>query len=587
MRRLTSRRGRLLPLIALLGLSILIIDNPAVIPAPLGSPDAVLASAQIPPGFKMELYESGLNVPRFLSFSPEGDLYLANMGSGRVVVLPDRNHDGRPDRVVTFASGFASPNNVAFYNGAVYVGEISRIWRLVDTDGDLVADQRSVVIDNLPADGRHRTKTVGFGPDGKLYINVGSFNDDGPEEPGRGTIWQFNTDGTGGKVFSRGLRNVVGFAWDPASGQMWGADNGVDELGRNLPPEELNLLTDGGDYGYPYCIGNRQPNPNTPGGNCARTIAPTVTFPAHSAPLGMTFYNNWSFPRRYWGGLFVALHSIQYAEQRSIAFVPFKDGKPGQPQTFFANGEAWMGLAVDPYDGSLFASLDRVGTIYKISYTGAPETPTEISDPAPRSAPGKPKPVATTVLPGASRCFSETGKCLRGAFLDYWFTHGGLERLGLPVTGELTERLSDGKSYTVQYTERARLEWHPENRGKESQVLLGRLGADLAAPRASEQPFRPVGQCESCGPFYFAETKHTIGPELRGYWQRGGGIPVFGYPISEAFQERNPTDGKQYLVQYFERNRLEYHPENRGTAYEVLIGLLGVQTYQNRYGVRP
>ncbi len=554
---------------------------------PSGSTPTVRGeSLQLPPNFKMDVFETGLRTPRFLAFSPEGDLYVANMASGRIVVLPDRNHDGTPDSIVTFASGFASPNNVAFYNGAVYVGETSRIWRLVDTNGDLVADTRSVVIDNLPADGRHKTKTVGFGPDGKLYINVGSYKDDGPESAARATIWQYNADGSGGRVFASGLRNTVGFDWDPSTSLMWGVDNGSDNIGRNLPPDELNQLTDGGNYGYPYCIGDRQPNPVLPGSNCDRTVPAVTQFPAHSAPLGMTFYTGWSFPSGYWGGVFAAQHSISYPENRAIVFVPFKDGRPsGQPQTFVSTGDTWVGLAVDPYDGSLFASRDATGTIYKISYTGTAPTPAPAKGPAPVAVSGKPAPQLTAQLPGVSRCFSENGKCLRGAFLNYWFEHGGVAQFGLPVTDELTEKLADGKSYKVQYTERARFEWHPENRGKESQVLLGRLGFDLSAPRATEQSFRSVPPCGSCNLLYFKETGHSIGAELQGYWQRNGGIPVFGYPLSEAFDEKSPTDGKTYLVQYFERNRLEYHPENKGTQFEVLLGLLGVQSYQGRYGV--
>ncbi len=173
-----------------------------------------------------------------MSFSPDGDLYVAEFGltNNAVKVLPDRNHDGKPDRVVTFATGFLSPNNVAFYQGAVYVGEEEQIDRLVDTNGDLVADQRSVSIGNLPADGRHRTKTIGFGPDGKLYLNIGSFNDDSADVSGRATIWQYSADGTGGRVFASGLRNTVGFDWDPTTGQMWGTDNGSDDLGISLPP---------------------------------------------------------------------------------------------------------------------------------------------------------------------------------------------------------------------------------------------------------------------------------------------------------------------------------------------------------------
>ncbi|MDQ6693467.1 MAG: PQQ-dependent sugar dehydrogenase [Chloroflexota bacterium] len=580
-----SKRKHLPAALALLLSSTLFLGMASL---PSASAAPVTSLPQVPAGFTVQVFATGLNVPRFLSFSPEGDLYAADMGSGTVAVLPDRNHDGVADSVVSFASGFASPNNVAFHGGSVYVGELGRIWKLSDTNGDLVADTRSVVVDNLPSDGRHRTKTVEFGPDGKLYINVGSYSDDAPEGASRATIWQYNADGTSGKVFSSGLRNTVGFGWDPVGGAMWGVDNGADDLGRNLPPDELNLLVKGGNYGFPYCTGNRQPNPKVPGGNCANTIAPTVTFPAHAAPLGMAFYNASSFPQAYWGGLFVAQHSIQYAEARAIVFVPFKNGKPsGAPQTFSSTGVSWLGLAVDPYDGSLFASQDKTGTIYKISAVSPAPAPSDLSGPAPTAVPGKPAPQPAFVLPGVSRCFSETGKCLRGDFLNYWFTHGGLTQFGLPVTGELTEKLADGKSYTVQYTERARLEYHPENKGKESEVLLGRLGADLAGPRAGEEPFKSVPACGSCNLLYFKQTGHSIGAELQTYWQENGGIPVFGYPLSEAFQERSPTDGKTYLVQYFERNRLEYHPENKGTPYEVLLGLLGVQNYQSRYGTRP
>jgi glucose/arabinose dehydrogenase len=548
----------------------------------------------LPAGFKAEVYATGLHTPRFVSFSPQGDLYVVEFGqqSSAIKVLPDRNHNGKPDSVTVFASGFFAPNNVAFHGGGVYVGEPTKVTRLVDTNDDLQADQRSVIISGIPGDGRHRTRTVEFGPDGKLYLNVGSYNDDDPEAASRATIWQYNADGSGGRVYAKGLRNTVGFDWDPSTGLMWGVDNGVDDLGRNLPPDELNQLVDGGDYGYPYCYGNKIPNPNTPGGNCASTIPPSVTFPAHSAPLGMTFYEKGSFPQSYWGGVFVALHSISYSSQRGIFLVPFKNGKPsGSPQPFLATGNTWVGLAVDPYDGSLFATQDQNGTIYRISYTGAGSTPTAPAQamtptPPPTAVPGHPAPQPATPLPGNSRCFPETGKCLRGVFLDYWNAHGGLAQFGLPATGELTEKLADGKTYTVQYTERARFEYHPENKPPYD-VLLGRLGADLVASRGNETPFKPTAQCSNCGLLYFPETQHHVGKELAAYWQSNGGIPVFGFPLSEAFNEKSPTDGKTYLVQYFERNRLEYHPENKGTQYEVLLGLLGIQSYQEKYGAKP
>jgi glucose/arabinose dehydrogenase len=572
---------RLLPLIllaaAFIGLSSTTGQTEA---APLG----------LPAGFKAEVYATGLHIPRFVSFSPEGDLYVAEFGltNNSVKVLPDRNHNGKPDKVVTFASGFYSPNNVAFHGGAVYVGELGRIDRLVDTDGDLVADTRSVFIGGLAANGRHKTKTIGFGPDGKFYMNVGSFSDDAAESPGRATIWQYNGDGTGGRVFASGLRNTVGFDWDPTTGQMWGNDNGADDLGVNFPPDELNQIVDGGNYGFPFCVADRQANPKLGGRNCGSTIAPQGTYPPHAAALGMTFYTGSSFPSSYWGGIFTAQHSISYPENRAIVFVPFKNGKPsGAPQTFYATGDTWVGLAVDPYDGALFATQDQNGTIYRITYTGQSPTPAPPSGPAPTAVAGKSAPRLAPQLPGLSKCDFATGKCLRGAFLNYWFTHGGVAQFGLPVTNEITEKLSDGKEYTVQYTERARFELHPENQGKESYVLLGRLGFDLSAGRTNENPFKPLAAPLGNGALYFDATKHSIGKELQSYWENNGGIPVFGYPLSEAFDEKSPTDGKTYLVQYFERNRLEYHPETKGTQYEVLLGLLGVQSYRNVYGANP
>ena len=552
-----------------------------------------IAPLALPPGFRAEVYASGLTTPRFVSFSPDGDLYVAEFGStnSKVKVLPDRDHDGKADSTITFAGGFYSPNNVVFHAGWVYVGEFGRIMRLQDTNGDLVADTREVFIGNLPADGRHRTKTIAWGPDGKFYMNIGSFNDDAQEAATRATIWQYNADGSGGRVLAKGLRNTVGFGWDASTGVMWGVDNGADDLGESQPPDELNQLVDGGDYGYPFCIGNRQTNPLFSGRSCDATIPPSANFPPHSAPLGMAFYQGpvASFPSQYWGGLFVAQHSINYPSNRAIVFVPFKGGQPsGAPQEFLNTGDMWVGVAINPYDGSLFASQDRTGTIYRIAYTSPAPTPVPPAGPAPTAVPGKPAPKPDAQLPGANRCFSETGECLRGAFLEYWFTHGGFSQFGLPVTGELSEKLEDGKTYTVQYTERARFELHPENRGKESYVLLGRLGADLAASHPNRAPFiRVPNNGAFAGVRIFPESGHTLSDPFLSYWEANGGIPVFGYPLSEAFEERSQTDGKTYLVQYFERNRLEYHPEHKGTQFEILLGLLGVQKYESVYGARP
>jgi hypothetical protein len=179
-----------------------------------------------------------------------------------------------------------------------------------------------------------------------------------------------------------------------------------------------------------------------------------------------------------------------------------------------------------------------------------------------------------------SICFVDTGQCLRGIFRRYWETNGGLTRFGSPISPELIE---DGR--TVQYTQRARLEWHPENAGTKHEVLLGRLGAAVAEERTArgELPFQRGPGPAGASARYFPETGHTLAPPLRAYWEENGGLPVFGYPLSEAFRERSAADGKTYLVQYFERNRLEYHPEHMGTPQEVQLGLLGVQEYERRH----
>ncbi len=186
----------------------------------------------------------------------------------------------------------------------------------------------------------------------------------------------------------------------------------------------------------------------------------------------------------------------------------------------------------------------------------------------------------------ASRQDFATGYTLRGPFLDFWNKHGGLRQFGLPITRELIEKLDDGKEYVIQYTERARFEYHPENDAA-SKVQLGLLGDKLAEGRQNEQPFQRTPAMANPVATYFGETGHNMAASIGDYWKKYGGLPVFGYPISEQFSEQSPTDGKTYMVQYFERNRLEYHPENANPQYKVLLGLLGTQQYQRVYGTPP
>jgi hypothetical protein len=223
-----------------------------------------------------------------------------------------------------------------------------------------------------------------------------------------------------------------------------------------------------------------------------------------------------------------------------------------------AGGHAWLGFQ------------DGFGQGYLI----------ELHDPWTHAAPP-----AAALLPGATHCFAEVPYCLRGVFARYWEQHGGLDQFGFPITPEVQEKQGT-KTYTVQYTQRARLEYHPENQAPYD-VLLGLLGNALVDPRQSEPPFQNAPRLTTSGVQWFPQTQHNVGAPFLAYWNAQGGLPVFGLPRSEAFIEQNAADGKPYLVQYFERNRLEYHPENKGTKFEFLLGLLGAEQFKQTYGYVP
>jgi hypothetical protein len=172
--------------------------------------------------------------------------------------------------------------------------------------------------------------------------------------------------------------------------------------------------------------------------------------------------------------------------------------------------------------------------------------------------------------------FKETGHNLSGVFLQYWQTHGGLAQFGFPKTEQFKEyNPADGNYYLVQYFERNRFEYHPEFAGSQYAVELGLLGNQQTANRHQEAPFQLVQNPNSASTLYFSQTGHTLSGKFLDYWNVNGGLSIYGYPISEPFQEVNPDDGKVYTVQYFERNRFEYHPEFAGSKYEVELGLLG------------
>ncbi len=335
----------------------------------------------LPPGFGISVFVSGLSDPRMMGLGLDGALYVAERGAGRIVRLPDRDGDGVAEDVEVVADGLRTPSSIAFYtDGSLYVGETTRILRLSDPDGDGVFQEQEVIVDGLPSGG-HSTRTVLFSSDGAhLYVSVGSScNVCVEQDERRATIIRYNPDGSGGEVYARGLRNAVGITFRPRMDELWVTNNGRDWLGDDQPPETIYVVDQGDDAGWPRCHAARIVDPDLgEAGDCEGVAEPVVEMQAHTAPLGLGFYTGEQFPEEYRGDLFVALHGswnrtvpVGY----KVVRVPMEDGEPGAVQDFAVgwlreDGSNW-GRPVDVLagaDGSLFISDDAGGVIYRVFY---------------------------------------------------------------------------------------------------------------------------------------------------------------------------------------------------------------------------
>ncbi|MFQ5914901.1 MAG: PQQ-dependent sugar dehydrogenase [Nitrospinota bacterium] len=366
--------------VAVLGFPVVLIVASCVIPlSPLGA-QGIGELVRLPEGFRIEIFADGLTErARFMAFDGGGNLYVTLAGSGRVAVLPDRDRNGRADTVIPFATGLSRPHGIDVRDGWVYVGETHRVVRLRDLDGDLKADVREKVVQGLPTGG-HWTRTVRFGPEGKLYVSIGSScNVCVEKDRRRAAIVRYEPDGLGEKIFAEGLRNSVGLAWRPETGEMWAVDNGRDWLGDNLPPEEINVVREGRHYGWPYCYGNRTPDAkyNRRAFCAQKTEPPAFEMQAHSAPLGLTFYTGAMFPPEYRGDLFIAFHGSwnrTVPTGYKVVRVRIRDGKPAGIEDFAAGWLAGFRVHGRPTDvivgpdGALFVSDDKADRIYRISY---------------------------------------------------------------------------------------------------------------------------------------------------------------------------------------------------------------------------
>lgn len=343
-----------------------------------------LAEIKLPAGFEINTFAQGLQGPRFITFGPDGDLYVAERGADRIIRLPDADQDGQADQIEVFASDLNSPHSLAFHQGAWYIGVPNGVVRLVDTDKNGRADQRQVVIDDYPTGG-HNTRTVLFLPDGRMVVSVGSgCNVCLEEDERRAAIVSYqDASGDGEQLLATGLRNAVGLALQPGTGDLWVTNNGRDLLGDDQPPDSVWRIEAGQDYGWPRCHAGQVIDPEFGSEeSCQGVPIPQVEIQAHSAPLGLIFYDGEQFPAEYQGDLFIAYHGSwnrSVPTGYKVVRVPFENGSPaGEPQDFAAG---WLssnrdqvsgrpvGLAIDSA-GALYVSDDSSGFIYRISYSG-------------------------------------------------------------------------------------------------------------------------------------------------------------------------------------------------------------------------
>ena len=349
------------------------------------SPTRVVAPAEqinLPSGFGISVFASGLDTPRNLAIGPDGQLYVAERGAGRIVRLPDRNHDGLADELEVVAQDFDSPSSLAFYkDGSLYVSTPTQVFRLSQPDASGALQKRELVIDGLPGRQDHFTRTLLFSPDwSSLFIQIGSScNVCNESDPRRATIMRFNPDGSGGAIYARGLRNAVGMTFRPGTSELWATNNGTDNLGDNQPPDTIQIVQQGQDWGWPRCHAGIIVDPQFGGsGACNGVAKPQIELQAHSAALGLAFYTGAQFPAEYRGDLFVAFHGSIYRSVPTgykVVRIHFTNGQPGQPQDFITgpvvqSGKAW-GRPADVLtapDGSLFVSDDSGGIIYRVFY---------------------------------------------------------------------------------------------------------------------------------------------------------------------------------------------------------------------------
>jgi glucose/arabinose dehydrogenase len=341
------------------------------------------AALTVPPGFRIAEYAGGFSEPRNMIEAPNGDVLLADSGRGEVVVLRDANHDGVAESRAVFADSLSRPFGLAVWREWLYVGTGDAIVRFPYRTGQTKAGAPPQSVASLPGGG-HWTRNIIFSPDGaKLFVAVGSrSNVSTGEDPVRAAISVMNPDGSGRSVYASGLRNPVGLAFYPGTSTLWTAVNERDELGDDLPPDYATSVRQGEFFGWPYAYIGTHPDPRNGSKRpdlVQKTRVPDVLIQAHSAALGLAFYNGTMFPADYRGDGFVALHGSWNRAQLTgykVIRLRFDHGKPTGGYDDFvvgwqASGSRVWGRPVGVLvlrDGSLLIADDGGNRVWRVSY---------------------------------------------------------------------------------------------------------------------------------------------------------------------------------------------------------------------------